>query len=266
MTDSMDLSSKNTVREFLRLCLDPGHGVKRTPAQLAEVMPGALRDAVTRFAPHLAELLDEATRKEKEARRARRAYVDAFSAWINADDDADNELVLCQQNRRGDDAVPQPHFYAPDTMLCVFCGEAAHWDGGESPIALRTPDGREWTRAVEANENGVPLYEAPFVGTRFTALALETMHGRIEAVAPAYVFNADSVNRSTKHIPNALGNTMCPSGFRASTPMPQEEAARLALCGGCRRALLANLLDVEAEPACPGAAIDHDETGICTHA
>ncbi len=54
---------------------------------------------------------------------------------------------------------------------------------------------------------------------------------------PEYVFNARSVNRTTKHFahPGDAAFTLCPSAFVASAPMSSEDAARLPLCGGCRR-------------------------------
>lgn len=55
-----------------------------------------------------------------------------------------------------------------------------------------------------------------------------------------YVFNARSVNRSAKHAHDGQGRTLCPSGPKPTAPMPAEEAARLPLCGGCRRALRAD--------------------------
>ncbi|MFB6961861.1 hypothetical protein ACFCYB_33985 [Streptomyces sp. NPDC056309] len=60
-----------------------------------------------------------------------------------------------------------------------------------------------------------------------------------EAAAPTWVFNARSVNRATKHARNPArpSATLCPREWEASKPIPAEEAARLALCGGCRRAL-----------------------------
>ncbi|MEU6595060.1 hypothetical protein ABZ923_38685 [Streptomyces sp. NPDC046881] len=160
----------------------------------------------------------------------------------------DKSPSLCQQNRRGDQRVPQPHFYQPgeDGHRCVFCSTPTHW-GGEPARAYRTPDGRVWTKASETTEDGVPLYEAPFVGTRYTALALEKLHGDIEPVdqaeAPPYVLNSRSVNQSpataVKHIPDADGRTICPGQFQGTKPLPQEQAAEYALCNGCRKALLA---------------------------
>lgn len=187
---------------------------------------------------------------------------------------------LCPQNLRGDKAVPQPHFYSHDDLRCVFCHAAAHW-GGEAPRALRTPDGRVWQLATATEPDGQPFtidgdaaYEAPFVGTRYTATALEDLYaeqGDVVVVAdpaPEYVFNARSVNRApgtaVKHIPGPDGFTICPRQFEASKAMPQTEAARLPLCNGCREARLAEVR--AAKPECPGAAIDHDETGVCNHA
>ncbi|NGO47294.1 hypothetical protein [Streptomyces ureilyticus] len=267
----MKLDTEKDVRDFLRLCLDPGHGIKRTPAKLAEVMPDPLHDALVRYAPHLGELRAEADRQEAQARKARKAYADALATWITNEPVAAPDVPeLCPQNRRGDKAAPGAHFYKPDdsgVQRCVFCGTAAH-GGGEPADAYRTPDGRVWTLAAEKNEHEVALYEAPLVGTRYTALALKTLHGEITPVAggkvPEYVFNSRSVNRTTKHIPDGKGRTICPGNFQASKPMPEEEAARLTLCGGCRKALLEAVTD--AWPGCTGAAMDHDLTGVCTHA
>ncbi|MGY3199799.1 hypothetical protein [Streptomyces sp. TE5632] len=385
----MNLTDENSVRDFLRLCLDPGHGIKRTPEKLTEVMPDPLYQAMVLYAPHLGRLRADADRQDKKARTARRAYADAVAAWIHdkpspAEDEqstdrrekyaqalyatleefsqerpwaglsplrravwykradeaialADAELreaaltsaperidrlrpeyqehaspesidvqlrrakrqcgmwenrvaklaalktarlaqieagtwpasagedtspVLCPQNRRGDRAVQEEHFYAPDdagVQRCVFCKTAPH-RSGESARAYRTPDGRVWTLASEADEHGVALYEAPFVPARYTALALETLHGEIAPAVddplPQYVYNARSVNCTTKHIADGEGHTLCPSSFHASKPMPEKEAAELPLCNGCRRAL------VEASGARPGS----DETGTHAHA
>ncbi|MEU7323338.1 hypothetical protein ABZ682_22725 [Streptomyces griseoviridis] len=183
------------------------------------------------------------------------------------------EPGLCPQNLRGDKAVPQSHHYSPDGLRCVFCHAAAHW-GGEPARALRTPDGRVWQLAAEKTEGRHALYEAPFVACRYTAMALEQLHadqGDVVVVAepaPPYVFNARSVNRApgtaVKHIPGPDGFTICPRRFKASTPMTQQEAARLPLCNGCRDTRLVSTY--APRPGCAGAAVDHDETGICTHA
>ncbi|MFD9422214.1 MULTISPECIES: hypothetical protein [unclassified Streptomyces] len=52
-----------------------------------------------------------------------------------------------------------------------------------------------------------------------------------------YVFNARSVNRIWKHAHDDAGRTLCTSGLKATNPMPDDEAARLPLCSGCRAAL-----------------------------
>ncbi|MEV5677263.1 hypothetical protein [Streptomyces sp. NPDC052179] len=52
-----------------------------------------------------------------------------------------------------------------------------------------------------------------------------------------YVFNARSVNRMWKHAHDDAGRTLCTSGLKATNPMPDDEAARLPLCSGCRAAL-----------------------------
>ncbi|MFJ5890372.1 hypothetical protein [Streptomyces californicus] len=52
-----------------------------------------------------------------------------------------------------------------------------------------------------------------------------------------YVFNSRSVNRMWKHAHDGAGRTLCPSGLQATDPMPDDEAARLTLCSGCRTAL-----------------------------
>ncbi|MEU6628367.1 hypothetical protein ABZ905_08745 [Streptomyces parvus] len=53
-----------------------------------------------------------------------------------------------------------------------------------------------------------------------------------------YVFNSRSVNRMWKHAHDGAGRTLCPSSLQATDPMPDDEAARLTLCSGCRTALI----------------------------
>ncbi|WP_086779674.1 hypothetical protein [Streptomyces griseus] len=53
-----------------------------------------------------------------------------------------------------------------------------------------------------------------------------------------YVFNSRSVNRMWKHAHDGAGRTLCPSALQATDPMPDDEAARLTLCSGCRTALI----------------------------
>lgn len=70
------------IREFLALCLNPGYGIKRTPATLAEIMPRTLRDRMEIHAPQLAELRAEAERREAAADQARQAHAAALEQWI----------------------------------------------------------------------------------------------------------------------------------------------------------------------------------------
>lgn len=205
----MDLSTPEAVRDFLALCLDPGHGIKRSPTTLTKITPGPLRDALVRFAPHLGELHQAAEEADRRAAAARKAYADGLAAWIKtgeqpaAADPPAADLGQCRQNRTGtyirieDPAQYGPHFYQEHEtgdLRCVFCDVSAHW-GGE---AERTPR------------------------------------------VPTYVHNARSVNRTTaKHLVDPLNPraTLCPRSLVASAPMPSDEAARLPLCGGCRRAV-----------------------------
>jgi len=162
------------------------------------------------------------------------------------------DLTLCTQNGRGDYATPQPHVFPRQDAFppaeggpvrCLFCAVPA----GDVVPGYRTPDGREWTLAAVSTEDGTPLYEAPFVGARYTAEGLAHLHGSTEPLTavtpPAYVHNARNVNRrpgtAVKHIPSPDGTTtICPRAHQATAPMPAEEAALLPLCGGCRDAAL----------------------------
>lgn len=236
-------ASEDEVREFLRLCLNPRPGSTRTVEALAEILPGPLLKNLHGHAPHLAELRATAEAAKAEAFRAADAYADALGRWIRAEAEAP---ALCTQNGRGDDAVPQPHTFplvAGEPSRCLWCGVPAE---GSVP-GYRTPDGREWVLAGEHTEDGLPLYEAPFVGTRYTADALTALHGTAEPLSavqpPRYVHNAGSVNRrpgtAVKHLPTPDGTaTICPRAFKATKPMPDEEAARLPLCSGCRETAL----------------------------
>lgn len=80
------LTSVEETRAFLVLCLDPGHGIKRTPAKVAEVMPQAIRDHVEADAPRLTALRQEAERLEAAAAQARAAHATAFHRWLTSPD------------------------------------------------------------------------------------------------------------------------------------------------------------------------------------
>ncbi|MFI1702977.1 hypothetical protein [Streptomyces griseoruber] len=74
------------LRSFLKLCLDPGHGVKRTPVRLAEVLPEPLARKAAEFAPHLGRLRHDAEALDEQATRAHGAYAEALAAWIHGED------------------------------------------------------------------------------------------------------------------------------------------------------------------------------------
>ncbi|MGA5496679.1 hypothetical protein ACPCSP_20190 [Streptomyces cinereoruber] len=78
-----DLDTPEETREFLRLCLDPGHGIQRTPDKLAEIMPPQMRDQVEAFAPHLTYLRGIADMAQAGADEARAAYAGALADWID---------------------------------------------------------------------------------------------------------------------------------------------------------------------------------------
>lgn len=79
----MQLQTPDEVRDFLRLCLDPGLGrKKRSVTQLALIMPDWLATPLTEHAPHLAELRDAVDRAEAAATEARAAYTEGLWAWI----------------------------------------------------------------------------------------------------------------------------------------------------------------------------------------
>lgn len=81
----MQLNTPEETRAFLRLCLNPGYGVSRTPAKLAKVMPPVLRDRVETFAPHLAEIRRAAESADHWATVARARHADALRDWIDQD-------------------------------------------------------------------------------------------------------------------------------------------------------------------------------------
>lgn len=81
------------LRSFLKLCLDPGHGIKRTPVRLAGVMPEPLARKVAEFSPHVGGLRHFAKAVEEQAKAAQKraedahgAYADALAAWIHGEE------------------------------------------------------------------------------------------------------------------------------------------------------------------------------------
>ncbi|WP_329157675.1 hypothetical protein OHB49_03010 [Streptomyces sp. NBC_01717] len=87
----MQLQTPDEVRDFLRLCLDPGlGGKKRSVTQLALIMSDGLAASLTEHAPHLAELRDAVDRAEAAATEARANYTEGLRAWI-ADETTDRK-------------------------------------------------------------------------------------------------------------------------------------------------------------------------------
>jgi hypothetical protein len=83
---TVQLTTAEEVRAFLRLCLDPGPGrPKRTVAQLAEIMPGWVAGPLHEHAPHLARLGAAVDQAEAAAAAARTALAEALGAWITDD-------------------------------------------------------------------------------------------------------------------------------------------------------------------------------------
>ncbi|MEU0059886.1 hypothetical protein [Streptomyces sp. NPDC006334] len=71
------------LRSFLKLCLDPGYGVQRSPETLAEVLPEPLVRKAVEFAPHLGTLRHAAQALDEQAKKALRAYAAALASWIH---------------------------------------------------------------------------------------------------------------------------------------------------------------------------------------
>ncbi|MFE3033079.1 hypothetical protein ACFXKY_15715 [Streptomyces canus] len=88
--------SPESLRSFLKLCLDPPYGDMRNPVRLAEVLPTPVYQAVIQHAPHLAELRIIARELAKQADAAHKVYAEALAAWIN---DADPEPVADASER-----------------------------------------------------------------------------------------------------------------------------------------------------------------------
>jgi hypothetical protein len=325
----MDLSNSTTVREFLALCLDPGHGITRTPATLAKIMPGPLGDAVHRFAPHLAGLREDAEALEQHAATAGQVYAEALAAWIKGEPTPVPDLApatpdeerreryaaalystLVEMARRqpwvtlspfrravwyarADAAIkvadaearetepaadePKPVFLTGSTWswqcltetggcgypsICRFSTETAAqrglndhraqcaWTTGNVSVPARIDQGQcpqnrtgSYLSVSDPVQLGPHFYKTDEAGRWHCVYCDAGGHwGGEPPRTPqvrAYVFNSRSVNRTTKHAvdPANPARTLCPSAFVASPPMPTEQATRLTLCGGCRRAL-----------------------------
>lgn len=80
-----ELSDREGLRGFLRLCLNPGPGREgRTVEGLARRMPPFLADSIADHVPALAAL-------RKAAQDAQEAYVAALQEWITAETATDTE-------------------------------------------------------------------------------------------------------------------------------------------------------------------------------
>jgi len=336
----MNLRSPEAVRGFLALCLDPGHGIKRTPAEVAKAVrevPGPPRDALERFAPHLADLREACDSLDEHAQDAHQIYVEALDAWIRNEPRPLTETppAAPDQGRRDRYAealyntlemTPQQHPWATlspfrravwyaraDAAITVADAEADELENITAPERvdrLRTeffecasvesiqvqqrratrqrgrwqsrldrmdtllnirreqieagvwPEPADTPAVTESGEQdhcpqnrvgnfirltdpvqlGPHFYQENELGLRCVYCDVPCHWGGEPLVAPTvrpYVHNARSVNRTAKHAihPTDPRRTLCPSSFVATAPMPPEEAVRLPLCGGCRRAL-----------------------------
>ncbi|MFJ3249151.1 hypothetical protein [Streptomyces sp. NPDC086782] len=157
-----------------------------------------------------------------------------------------------------------PAYRAPDGRLWAYAGiqprtgrllyENATALARYDVVALRKHYDGEVFEVWSEDAKPKTVQDCPGVGEYGAGLTGKTVHvgccepssgddqaekAAQEAAAPTWVFNDRSVNRTTKHAadPDEPNVTLCPSQWQASKPIPAEEAARLALCGGCRRAL-----------------------------
>lgn len=261
----MDLTTAAVVRDFLALCLDPGRGIMRTPAELAKIMPGPLRDALERHAPHLAELREASDALDMHARAAHQVYAYSLDAWIRNEpcpvpekapvtpDEERREKyaeALYATQERTAWANPwvtlsplrRAVWYArADAAIRLADAEhAAAQPVAVDPATYLCPQLRFGDKAVQGDHDyrasafveGVPH-------CLFCGQLDPSYQGDGAASVPPrdYVFNARSVNRTTKHIPDGQGHSLCRWDFEVTAPIPPEEAAALALCGSCWRAI-----------------------------
>ncbi|MFF5668859.1 hypothetical protein ACFY8S_01765 [Streptomyces hygroscopicus] len=107
MTSLNDYDTPEALRAFLKLCLDPGHGIRRSPEKLAEVLPEPLAGKTAEFAPHLKELRHVAQALDEQARKAFREYADALAAWVNEEEPKTAPVTLARE--------------------CYGCGHVLNW-------------------------------------------------------------------------------------------------------------------------------------------
>ncbi|MEV7413449.1 hypothetical protein [Streptomyces althioticus] len=114
-TGPVPYETPEQLRDFLRLCLDPGPGrEKRTPARLVEVLPEPVRDQLLRHAPHLRQMQHRTTRLARQLDEARQEYADALADWIRDDTTTARPAVL------------------PLSTPCWDCTHTLNWHNGHS--------------------------------------------------------------------------------------------------------------------------------------
>lgn len=252
----MDLSSAKAVREFLAQCLAPSYGVERTPATLAKIMPGPLGDAVDRYAPHLARLREAADEAEQRARAARKAYADALGAWVAFEPpktvfpvpNSSEWSWQCPKDAGGCGYLSVARFpteqiaqggYDDHLSLCV----SEQTSSAPAVDPSQCQQNRTWNfiRPADQPNFGPHFYKEDGAGVLRCLYCDAPAHWGGESLVaptvPTYVFNASSVNRNVKHFvdPRDPRMTRCEPPLPASAPMSSDEAARLPLCGACRR-------------------------------
>lgn len=67
----------------------------------------------------------------------------------------------------------------------VAAAPEAEQQGDDWPAALRTPDGRVWTRATAPETAGADLYESPTSPSRYTPAALLALYGQLATTSTA---------------------------------------------------------------------------------
>jgi ribosomal protein L34E len=202
------------LRAFLRLCLDPGHGIKRSPEKLAEVLPEPLLQKVVEFAPHLGVLRDSAVALDQQTTHAFRAYADALAAWIKDEEPKPGPMSLASK--------------------CFDCRHTLNWHKGKGRCSLAecTCDQFQGERYV-IGRNGVfaTLYdwqEHRLVVDNATEAYCRRVRDALlnkpapqplpllEAVTVAYEAAVTHIDGCTVCRPDMRLAEMCPAGQRAA--------------------------------------------------
>ncbi|PWI09760.1 hypothetical protein DIZ27_14585 [Streptomyces sp. NWU339] len=150
----MQYETPEQLRDFLKLCLDPGPGrEKRTPAKLIEVLPEPMHAALIQHAPHLRQLRHRVDALTAQRQAAQQTYADALAAWIRGDEQpAPARLplpLLDAVTLTYDAAVPHIDDCAvcrPDMRLAEMCADGqaaavAALDATPPPAGPRPHDG-----------------------------------------------------------------------------------------------------------------------------